>query len=493
MTTSSSLRPGLLAARQRLAEGRSQIRLQHDSGSPGVQVCARLTELVDGIVLEIFEAAMASLIQEGLAPAAGDVAIVAHGGYGRRDLAPGSDVDLMIVHQCASEAEIAPLAKRMIGDLFDAGLEPSQSVRTVNEACELALRDPTIATSLIESRCLAGGDRLYQHYQQRFQRQIRTHAGALLASIDKSRRAERSQYGESLYLLEPNIKRSRGGLRDIQLLRWVGYVRYGMAEPDDLHMFGVLPKSEHRVVQRAREFLLRLRNELHFSTGKATDALDRDEQLRIAELYGYSGAGAILPVEQFMQDYFKHTKAVRALVAEFVESARPRAAWSRFFGRLVSFRVDGVYRVGPSSIAATPAGLARLQTDLSEVLRLASLASMHDKRIDQATWEAVRSSAASLPDEANLQTAERFLALLSQPTRLGPLLHRLHELGVLEKIIPQFAHARCLLQFNQYHKYTVDEHCLLAVEHATKFIGDPGMLGACIAASSKSEHCTWPS
>jgi [protein-PII] uridylyltransferase len=466
-----------LAARQRLAEGRAQIREQHRAGSPGIQVCARLTELVDTIVLELFDSAVVDLDGSGSDTLLDHVALVAHGGYGRRDLAPYSDIDLMILHQDETDAEVAPLAKRLLSDLFDAGLEPGHSVRSISQACEVALTDATIATSLVESRLLAGSPRIYQHFQQRFQRTVRGHAATLLEAIDRSRRDERSQYGDTVFLLEPNIKRSEGGLREIQLLRWVGYVRYGSSDPDELNLAGVLSKRDQRVIQRTREFLLKLRNELHFFNNKHDDVLSRAEQLRIAELYKYPEGDAILPVERFMQEYFQHTKAVRSIVSDFLESARPVTAWSQFLGRLVSYRVDGDYRVGPRHISATPAGLARLRTDMREVLNLLSLANLHNKRIDQKTWETVRSTAHELPGDVNLETAQRFLALLSQPTRLGELLHRVHELGVLEKIIPQFVHARCLLQFNQYHKYTVDEHCIRAVRHATEFIGDNDLLG----------------
>jgi [protein-PII] uridylyltransferase len=475
MTITPTLRPALLASRRRLDEGREQIRQEHLAGSPGIQVCAHLTELVDCVVLEIFEGAMADLPSAAAQFLRDNFALVALGGYGRRDLAPYSDVDLMILHSGGDE--ITPLAQRLLRDLFDAGLDVGQTVRTTRQACQLAMEDATIATALVEARYVAGSMRLFHHFQQSFQRRVRRRSAGLITAIDQARRDERAQYGETLYLLEPNVKRSRGGLRDIQLLRWVGFVRYGTADPNELQLLGVLTPEDQRVIQRGREFLLRLRNELHFSAGKSFDILNKTEQLRLAQLYGFSGTDAILPVEQFMQDYFRHTKAVWSIVSNIVNSSLPRVALFDFFGRLFSFRVEGDYRVGPRHIAATKRGLTKLSTDVSEVLRLADLANLHNKRIDHATWEAVRAAVRSLNGDVNLETSQRFLSLLSQPGRLGELLHRLHELGVLEKIVPAFVHARCLLQFNEYHKYTVDEHCLLAVERATEFFSDAGVLG----------------
>ncbi len=178
-----------------------------------------------------------------------------------------------------------------------------------------------------------------------------------------------------------------------------------------------------------------------------------------------------------MGEYFRHTKAVRSVASEFVASSRPGSHVARLLGAIVSHQVEGDYRVGPREITATRRGLAKVRTDLDEVLRLMDIANLYDKRIAQSTWDAVRAAVPGFSGEVTAETSRHFLSLLSQPARLGELLHRLHELGVLEKIIPAFAHARCLLQFNEYHKYTVDEHCILAVEQATEFAADKGPIG----------------
>ena len=178
--------------------------------------------------------------------AAGEtVALVAHGGYGRRDVAPFSDIDLMLLHSAGAERQVAPLAQRMVRDLFDAGLVLGQSVRTPAQACQLARKDTTICTSLAESRLLAGSETVYGRFLRRFRRQSQRRAGGLMAAIELARRKERLQYGETVYLLEPNVKRSRGGLRDIQLLRWIGFVRFGLNDPDSLRLQGVLTPEDH--------------------------------------------------------------------------------------------------------------------------------------------------------------------------------------------------------------------------------------------------------
>lgn len=474
MNRQAGFRENVRAARQQLAEGRAKLKARHQRGSPGIQVCRALTDLVDENVLALYRAALDDL---KLARLEEHVALVAHGGYGRRDLAPYSDVDLMILHAPSAAGRIAPLAERMLRDLFDSGLTLGQSVRTPQQACQLARKDSTICTSLVEARLLAGSPEQFERFQRRFEQMAARRHGPLLYAIQKARAEERGQYGETVYLLEPNVKRSRGGLRDIQLLRWIGLVRYGDREPEGLRLAGRLEPADHVLLQQTLSFLLRLRNEMHFEAGKSSDVLSRPEQLRIAETLGYHGEEGLLPVEQFMREYFRLTHATSSIVNRFVEGARPQSRIKRVLAPLVSHRFEGDYRVGPRSIGANRRGMKKLGDSLAEILRLADVANLYDLPIDYPAREAIRAAAARLPDDVSPEAAERFRSLLNQPARVGELLHELHDTGVLEKVIPAFGHARCLLQFNEYHKFTVDEHSLRAVQAATEFASLDNRLG----------------
>lgn len=465
-------------SRERLGEGRAWLRHQHDEGLSGVQISRCQTNLLDEVILHLYQAAVRELAAE-LGTSGGDLALVPHGGYGRCDVAPFSDVDLMLLHAPHAVARASLLARRLVEDLSDTGLDLGFSLRTPSQACLLAVKDPVILTALCEARYLAGSQPLFAGFISRFGRTLRARRRSLIEAIDQARGEERLKYGGTVYLLEPNIKRCRGGLRDIHLLRWVGFVSQGDPEPEGLVRQGLLGESEARQMRVSQEFLLRLRNELHFRAGSGHDVLDRAEQLRIASKYGYEGRPGVLPVEQFMQDYFHHTGEVRNISDHFVATARHRwGGRSRVLAPLVSHQVEGDFRVGPHHISATRRGMRKVDGDLTEVLRLMDLANLYDKPMDHRTWQTIR-TAMRARDEVSLTPAavQRFLSLLSQPARLGDLLRRLHELRVLEKIIPGFQHARCLLQFNDYHKYTVDEHCIRSVETATEFLNLPGPLG----------------
>ena len=224
------LPPQVLAARQTLIDGREKLRQQFETGSPGIQLGFFLTDLFDTVVLDIYNAAVEDYRSRG--KLVDEIALVAHSGYGRRDNAPYSDVDLMLLHSSSVSAEIPDFAGRIVQNLSDVGVDLGFSVRTTKQACQLAMSDPIIATALIESRFLTGNEPLFQKFFDKFKRTCsRQPTNRFIKTIEQSRREERMKYGDTVYLLEPNIKRSRGGLRDIHLLRWIGFAAYGESLP----------------------------------------------------------------------------------------------------------------------------------------------------------------------------------------------------------------------------------------------------------------------
>jgi [protein-PII] uridylyltransferase len=469
------MKPVVEAARHRLAEGREQIREQHLRGSPGIQLGTKISDLCDEVVLEIFEAALADLGDSQLHR---DVTLVAHGGYGRRDMAPFSDVDLMLLHAEGIDTRVEPLARKISQDLVDSGFNLGFSIRRRKEAVKLAMKDASVLTAMSESRWLAGSQGRFDRFMNRLRRESRRRVGSMLQNIGKARQEERQQFGETVHLLRPNVKRSRGGLRDIQLVRWIGFVLYGTTDPTQLEQMGGLIQDERRTLRKSLEFLLRLRNELHFHAGKAQDVLEKTEQVRLATAYGYQESEGLLPVEQFMRDYFEHTSNVRYISSNFLKTAKGRSSIALFFGNLFGRAEGREYRVGPRHIRATPYGLQKLKGDFAEILRLMNLANLLDKRIDHDTWQAIRLDMMKQAEvHLTPEAIQAFLSLLSQPTQLATLLYRLHELRVLEHLVPPMAHARSLLQFNEYHKYTIDEHCIHAIRKVTEMSDDDTVIG----------------
>jgi [protein-PII] uridylyltransferase len=476
MTAASPLIESVvLDARQRLRDGREKIRKQHDQGAPGPQVCAQITDLFDGIILDIWNAATAELLTPSQRT---KLALVAHGGYGRRDLAPYSDVDIMLMPTSGTGSIIQPVAARLSRDIVDAGLQLGFSVRSPREACRLAWKDPVIFSSIAESRLLSGSLHIYSRFFNMLRRGARRRRGTLVELLQQARREERVKWGETNYLLRPNVKRSRGGLRDLQFIRWIGFTCDGETEPDRLVKLGRLPSDDYRRIRQAYAFLLRVRNELHFEHGRCQDVLDRPTQMSIATKWGYQPSEGRLPVEFFMQDYFEHTRNVRYASSYMYADARKLPLLSRAFERIVSRRIDESIRVGPHHVWVEPPVLPEFSKNLADVLRLMDIANRYRRRISHPTWQAIREAMIarqpSTPDESAVRS---FLSLMSRPGQLADLLRRLNELRVLEQFVPAMKRARGLLQFNEYHKYTVDAHCIRSVEAAARFEEKEGPIG----------------
>lgn len=476
MPNGSRISETLQSLKHELHTRRAEIQAIHNRGLPGAQVSAKLASLIDTLVMRLFDS---TLEQAGSRAdeLRANLAIVGLGSFGRRQCSPYSDVDLMFLYQTLRKEEVAELLRPLTQGIFDIGLQLGSSVRKPADAVQLARDDAVICTSLIDARFLLGNQTLFEEYRGSFEKMVRRSSKSICRMFMEARAKERDQYGESVYLLEPHVKRSRGGLRDTNLLRWLGFVEFGAADPDRLHLLGAISKFDHHRLQSATEYLLRLRNEMHFYAGSEADMLDRAEQIRMAEWLGFQQRSGLLPVEQFMRDYFRHTNHVWQLVRRREASFHASSAASKVLDPLFGRTVSGLFRIGINSIGATPVGFTTIKQDMREVLKLVELAADENKPLDQPTYSTLLLAAPDFPDEVSDEVRRQFYDLLKNPGLVGRILNLLHELGYLEKIIPAMKHARCLLQFNQYHKYTVDEHSLRAVNEASKFTSEQGRLG----------------
>ncbi len=470
--------PTVIRGRAALSELRLRVAAERAAGTPPRRIARIASDLTDGLVLDVWRALLDDL-RSGADPKGGMVdrlVLVAHGGYGRRCLFPFSDIDLMLLHPASADSVVAAAARRLLQDLFDIGLEVGQSVRTVPEAIRLARTDATVFSTLIEARLLdgpSGPGEPFEKLSRDLAALARRAPERWAAKLCEAREEEAARYGESAALLEPNVKRSPGGLRDVQLVHWLGYVAHGSTDDAALVASGMLAPRDVAALEAASDHLTGIRIDLHLAAGRAADDLTRQEQQRLAESLGLSPPPGLLPVEVSMREYFRHTREV-VRIAEHVKARalrRPRrAAW---MSGILGHRVDDRYLVGPTTVAVLPAHRAEVAASLAAILRLLELSQTYGWPVDSDTWDAIRIAVGASADGGRPATSPLpadvcagFLTLFDRPERLGASLRRLHDIGLLERIIPEFAHARDLLQFNNYHKYTVDEHSIRAVEAA---------------------------
>lgn len=479
-TTSAAVPNHLEALRGRIAEIRERARKQFAHGASGVQTATMLSDGMRAFVVEQWLEALAACVSPEVAKKLEQhSAIVAVGGTGRGELAPYSDIDLMFLHEPSVSHEFKQVTNHCLHTLYDSQIELGRSVRTPNEAIAMALGDSTVSTSLVEMQPLWGSTELVASLKRKFERKVvRSRQRAFFEAAIANRQEELDKEGGAAHQLEPDVKCSAGALRDLHLLRWIGFACYGVLDIDSLRLNGGLAGEDARKLISALEFLMKIRVDMHFAAGKAQDRLTRDEQLRIANERRIEALPARLPVERFMQEYFQHTTAVTSIVSRFIARHRRRSFREWLIDRMLTRRQDGHFRISPTRLDVPNRWLDAVCSDLRQVLRLFLTAARQRVAIAPRVLERIRQNVPSFRGAINAECSRLFMAILEPRGCLGQTLRAMHETGVLEIVLPEFARVRCLLQFNAYHSYTVDDHTLRAMSIVESFEHEPGPVGA---------------
>jgi [protein-PII] uridylyltransferase len=477
-----------LQQRARLNALRDEAHKRYAGGAPVLQVAALICEMTDRLIIDLFQQQIAALDEPSRKQTIEHSALVAIGGSGRGELAPYSDADLLFLCEGRFPRGYEEAVRRTERACWDAGIRLASRAYTPRAVLADAAADPQLATALIEARLLWGSQRLLETLLARFRRRVaRDRSDTYLRAWLAAREAERLQYGSSERQLEPDVKRSPGGLRDIHLVRWIGFAVCGTPDLDLMRRALAISHDDAQALSAAQEFLTRVRVDLHFGAGKPQETLSREEQLRLAELHGIKGRAGQRPVERFMQIYFEHATAVADVAERFVVRHHPRRLWSRIHRSLVSHRSNEIFRVGRGEIDVPPRHIQKLLADPERLFQLYELAGLYGARVAPALSNRIREAKESVPADLPRAARKRFLALLGTGRNLGALLRDMHRNGLLERALPEFARVRCLMQFNQYHTFTVDEHTLRAVEAAQGFAGDSGVLGTAFRAIKHKE------
>ncbi len=464
---------------QRLEELRSHARSLLDGGATGIQVAAAICEATDTLLVDIFQDCLEGCSDAEVSCIQDHAALVAVGGSGRGELAPYSDADVLFLHEAPASRLFVNLIPRAVREYWDAGIQLGHALRTVGESISMARQDSQIATALVEARLLWGGKEFFNRFQRKFRRAvIHRRRASFIEGCIAARLKEREQHGSTVHQLEPDIKRSPGGLRDVHLIRWLGAANFDTHDIDSLRLHGALSRDDARLLISAQEFLMRARIELHFAAGRAQDVLSREDQLRLADRRNIQPVLGQRPVEILMQNYFRHSSAIANIAERFVARYQPRSLFTTAARVLMSHRADGVFLVGHGSIHVSRRNQDLVCANLERALQLFHTAALYGVDIDPELLEHLRHSQTSFTGAVSPESAKIFLQLLSRIGHVGQSLRSMYATGILELVVPDMSHARCLLQFNQYHSYTVDEHTLRAVEAAERFQQDKGPVGA---------------
>jgi [protein-PII] uridylyltransferase len=461
-----------------LKDAMADLRARHDQGASGTEIENGRASMIDTLITRLFDHAIGLYAtKRGPTPAA--VSLIALGGYGRSELAPWSDVDVMFLYPSKSKPAVvepfqAHLTQEVLYPLWDCGLKVGHSTRKVEEVFAQAKKEIMTMTSLLEARYVAGSAALCDSFLLAYRNFYTTDdpKGYILARLeDQTQR--RAKYGNTVFNQEPDIKNGVGGLRDYQNTLWMARVKLGILRVEELAVEGHLTAAEVSEFSRAYDFLLRVRNELHFESVRPTDILNLDAQPRVALNLGYIQEALLARVEWFMQDYYRCAQTIFQ-TSKTVESRLALAIGRRSSGAKVPIRealkiarlrrarrVDGFVVRGHELAADTP---GVFKDDPVRLIRVFRHCQQLECTLDFHLAQLIRESLPLMPGISGSPDAGMaFRAILSEPGAVFPVLNRMHELGVLGGYIPEFDALTCLVQHEYYHRYTADIHTLNAI------------------------------
>ncbi len=454
-----------------LASGRDEARTALEDGGTGRACAEALSAETDELLRVALE--MSARWLAASPPGQSLPTIVAVGGYGRGMLAPFSDIDLLFLMPDRSPPGLEKVVEALLYVLWDLKLKVGHATRTVDECLKQTRADMTIRTTLIEARFIVGDKGLFETLQKRFNAEIVAKtAPEFVAAKLAEREARVRRAGASRYLVEPNVKEGKGGLRDLNTLFWISKYVYRVRNGRELVAAGLFSPREFALFRRCEEFLWSVRCRLHFLAGRAEERLSFDVQRPIARQLGYSTRAGLIDVERFMKHYFLIAKDVgdlTAIVCAALEERQTKRtpAFGRLIGRLrrrtraiadaEDFKVDNdrVNVISDDAFENDPVNLIRLfwiadRSNLPIHPNATRLVTQSLKRIDARLRE---------DPEAN----RLFLDVLTSRNAPEIALRRMNEAGVLGRFIPDFGRVVGMMQFSMYHHYTVDEHLIRAV------------------------------
>jgi [protein-PII] uridylyltransferase len=448
-----------------------EFRRMLESGDLDLRKRFKADEPVEHLVRDrarLIDIALVRAWRMHLGEAASRLALVAVGGYGRGELHPGSDIDIMVIEPDGDTAEWRDRVAGFLTFLWDIGLEVGHSVRSIADCAREAAADVTVVTTLMESRLLDGPAALLEGMQAVTGPDRIWPPQAFFVAKRDEQTARHHRYHDTAHNLEPNIKGSPGGLRDIQVVCWVGRRHFGIGSLHQLAQQGFLTDYEYRRLLAGQNFLWRIRWALHTITGRREDRLLFDHQVKLAQMFGYEDASFTLAVEQFMQKYYRTVQELARLNEMLLQlfeeailldpAAPPRALNARFQVRnnYLELTHDGIFE-------RTPSALLEMFLLLQQEPGL--------KGVSANTIRLVRRALPLIDEEfrQNPRHHRLFMDIIRAPEGVTHELRRMDRYGVLARYVPAFGRVTGRMQFDLFHAYTVDAHTLFVVSNLRRF------------------------
>ncbi len=452
----------LEAARDRVRETHRQL--------PGMRVAEAYSRDIDEVLVRHLDWLVAGNPEFGKVKKRSVIAAV--GGYGRREMNLHSDIDLLFLFRREPDALDEEFIKAFVYPVWDLKVDLGHVVKTVDQIVEEVGHDVDTTTAVIGAHSIWGDTRVRDEVLDRCRAAIvLKHSRELVDALIESTRARHRKYANTRLLLEPSVKEAPGGLRDLHVMMWLAYIRFGEASLSALTRNGVLSPREQTELEQQHDFLIEVRNSMHLFEGRKIDMLNFERQIKVADDLGFAQKETGLPEEQFMRTYYEHVEIVDRLLRRVIQRIQPEPDDTPEGGsrmKLRSRRLEGFFWTRDREIRVEQRDAAGLMREPSWIMHFFAAASLYDLTPDEFTLDLIQEQAPRIDDEYRGQTAhrERFLMILRQPLSGPATLRTMHRCRFLDAYIPEFAAVRNLPRIDYYHQFTVDEHLLRAAEAA---------------------------
>lgn len=464
-----------------------RIKQRHRAGVGGVEICRMRSDVIDLLVKQLWAESLAALKPETRAKV--NISVVAHGGYGRRVMSPGSDIDLTFMLP-GNSSQIAPDVARLIGDyllfFYDLKFKVGQGTRCVGDCLSLANEDMQTKTALMEARFLCGQDAAFKEFRARFDDEcMKGREGDFLKLRQEDLATRHAKHGGTHCVQEPNVKSGCGGLRDYQNLIWMAYAKLGTLDPKDLVEKGLLTHAGWRELEQAYDLILRTRNEMHYTERRASDMLTLRLQGQVATNLGYRHKRILRRIEAFMRDYYRATRDVLQRSSEVMDRFHLQALDDESTRKgLLSFMVRR--KSAQKRVEKFDGFIAKnerlftedkniFKDDPTQLMRCFSHTQQRHLRLSPEIFQLMQESfrLVNVSYRYNKIARETFLAILSRKGDVARVMRQMHRVGFLGRYMPEFGALTCLVQHEFFHRYTADEHTLRTLDKLDELSGPP--------------------